>query len=124
MRFCLAPRGAVLLLAGACLALGGCGEPPPTDTSPSARLARGVSPLPEETFAGLPLSQFHIEHDRFPRADDPEHVTAAEATWLLPDDEVFGVLVGRAARAYPISFLAFHHAVNDVLGGIPICVTY
>jgi Protein of unknown function (DUF3179) len=29
-----------------------------------------------------------------------------------------------AARAYPIRTLAYHHIVNDVVGGVPIAVTY
>jgi hypothetical protein len=28
------------------------------------------------------------------------------------------------ARAYPISQMAYHHVLNDVVGGVPIAVTY
>ena len=28
------------------------------------------------------------------------------------------------ARAYPISEMAYHHIVNDVVGGVPVTVTY
>ena len=28
------------------------------------------------------------------------------------------------ARAYPISEMAYHHIVNDVVGGVPVAVTY
>jgi len=28
------------------------------------------------------------------------------------------------ARAYPISQMAYHHILNDVVGGVPIAVTY
>ena len=48
----------------------------------------------------------------------------AQALWLRPDDEVFGVVVGDQARAYPITMIAYHHVVNDVIQGIPIAVTY
>jgi len=31
---------------------------------------------------------------------------------------------GSDARAYPISQMAYHHILNDVIGGVPIAVTY
>jgi hypothetical protein len=31
---------------------------------------------------------------------------------------------GADARAYPISQMAYHHVLNDVVNGVPIAVTY
>jgi len=78
----------------------------------------------EPTIGGRPFSQFLLRHDKFLAATDPATVPAAEATWLRPGDEVFGVVLRGVARAYPISMLAYHHVVNDVIAGIPVAVTY
>jgi hypothetical protein len=43
---------------------------------------------------------------------------------LVSSDRVIGVEVGGEARAYPLRLLRWHEAVNDVLGGRPIAVTY
>jgi hypothetical protein len=51
-------------------------------------------------------------------------VSAAEATYLRPDDRVLGVVIGNQARAYPIRILNWHEVVNDRLSGTPIVVTY
>lgn len=37
---------------------------------------------------------------------------------------IMAVRFGGDARAYPISQMAYHHVLNDVVGGIPITVTY
>ena len=78
----------------------------------------------EQRLGRFPRSQFLLEHDRFLPATDPRTVPAAEAPWLLPGDEVFGVLVKGRPRAYPIPMLSYHHVVNDVIRGIPVAVTY
>jgi hypothetical protein len=37
---------------------------------------------------------------------------------------ILAVSLGSDARAYPISQMAYHHVLNDVVGGVPIAVTY
>jgi hypothetical protein len=37
---------------------------------------------------------------------------------------VIAVRFGSDARAYPINMMGYHHIVNDVVGGIPVVVTY
>jgi len=37
---------------------------------------------------------------------------------------IMAVRFGDEARAYPISQMAYHHVLNDVVGGVPITVTY
>lgn len=77
-----------------------------------------------ETFGGYPLSQFHIDHDRFLPATDPELIAADAADYLEPEHEVFGLILGGEARAYPVRMISYHHVVNDVIGEVPITVTY
>jgi Protein of unknown function (DUF3179) len=37
---------------------------------------------------------------------------------------IMAVRLGSDARAYPISQMAYHHVLNDVVAGVPIAVTY
>ena len=49
----------------------------------------------------------------------------AEAGSKLDAGEMMmAVRLGSDARAYPISEMAYHHILNDVVNGVPIAVTY
>lgn len=37
---------------------------------------------------------------------------------------VMAIRFGDDARAYPISEMAYHHVLNDVVGGVPVTATY
>jgi hypothetical protein len=43
---------------------------------------------------------------------------------LGADEMILAVHYGSDARAYPIREMAYHHILNDVVGGVPIAVTY
>jgi hypothetical protein len=62
--------------------------------------------------------------DGIPAIRSPQHLPATEARHVRADDAIVGVEVGSEARAYPIRQLDHHEVVNDVLGGVPIAVTY
>ena len=49
---------------------------------------------------------------------------AADHAKLDSSEMVMAVRFGSDTRAYPIRAMAYHHVVNDVVGGIPIAVTY
>jgi hypothetical protein len=49
---------------------------------------------------------------------------SAAAFQLDPSQMVMAVRFGSDARAYPIRAMAYHHVVNDTVGGIPIAVAY
>jgi hypothetical protein len=51
-------------------------------------------------------------------------VSVAAADGWLDDDSVLVVEAGGAARAYPLAMMTQHEIVNDVLGGVPLAVTY
>jgi hypothetical protein len=53
----------------------------------------------------------------------PGFVTIA-STSLGDPEMVMAVQFNGDARAYPIREMAYHHIVNDVVGGVPIAVTY
>jgi hypothetical protein len=46
------------------------------------------------------------------------------ASKLAADEMILAVRYGSDARAYPIREMAYHHVLNDVVGGVPIAVTY
>jgi hypothetical protein len=43
---------------------------------------------------------------------------------LDPKEMILAVSLGGDARAYPISQMAYHHVLNDMVAGVPITVTY
>jgi uncharacterized protein DUF3179 len=49
---------------------------------------------------------------------------AADARWVEDGDTVLAVELNGDAAAYPVSQVAYHHIVHDVLGGVPVAVTY
>ncbi len=59
-----------------------------------------------------------------PAADNPEVISASEATWLKDDDVVFGVTVNGESRAYPRRIMEVREMVNDTLGGRDLGIPY
>lgn len=51
-------------------------------------------------------------------------IPVSESNILPPTARVVGVTVNNESRAYPIPILNYHEAVNDQLGGVPICVVF
>jgi hypothetical protein len=49
---------------------------------------------------------------------------AQSASKLDPKEMILAVRLGDDARAYPISQMAYHHVLNDVVADMPIAVTY
>lgn len=69
------------------------------------------------------LTHVNVYEIMFHRIDSPETMAASEAE-LDNDDTVLAVRVNDTARAYPVRMIAYHHIVNDVVGGLPIVSTY
>jgi hypothetical protein len=46
------------------------------------------------------------------------------AGFVQPGDMVMGIVVNGVAMAYPVNQVAYHHVVNDTVGGVPIAATY
>ena len=59
----------------------------------------------------------------FHPVDSPQFDTEA-ASKLDKSEMILAVRFGSDARAYPISQMAYHHVLNDVVGGVPVAVTY
>lgn len=63
--------------------------------------------------------------DGIPAIDEPEFVSLeAAALRYAPTEPVIGLEINGEARAYPLQVLTWHEIANDVVGGVPIAVTY
>lgn len=72
--------------------------------------------------AGL-ASRINVFEKMFAPLPGATYVAAAGAP-LPAEDVVMAVVQGDAARAYPVRILAYHHVVNDEVGGVPLVATY
>ncbi len=59
-----------------------------------------------------------------PALDQPAVTDAEGGSWYPDDDLVFGIVIGRQARAYPKNIMEVHEMVNDTLGGRQIAIPY
>jgi hypothetical protein len=109
MRDWILPR---LMLAALPLVQAGEAVTLRTDTS------RALVPIDEIVSGGPPP-------DGIPAIDRPAFVTsAAAAAWLAAREPVLALEVKGDARAYPLQILMWHEIVNDVVGGLPVAVTF
>lgn len=66
-----------------------------------------------------------VPRDGIPPIDDPTFDTVAVAQeWLQPQSPVIAVSINGSARAYPLAIMTRHEIVNDILGGVPVAVTF
>ena len=63
--------------------------------------------------------------DGIPALSDPAFVGATDKSGIGDREPVITVEVdGTRPRAYPIRYLTWHEIVNDVVGGVPVAVTF
>jgi hypothetical protein len=65
-----------------------------------------------------------VAFEGIPALDRAPVLSAAEASYLGPDEPVFGIFLGGEARAYPLRILDWHEMANDVVGGVPFSLAY
>ena len=107
-------RWTLALLMTASLAAAAVGEAVTLRTDTSKTLV----PL-EQIISGGPPP------DGIPAIDRPAFVSPADAAaWLAPKEPVLALEVQGDARAYPLQILMWHEIVNDVVGGVPVAVTF
>ncbi len=107
-------------------------EPPPGFTGWKGELYASMDPEFRTFFQDEHPSTIRTEEivwggvvlDGIPALDDPSLVSPAEATYLEPDDLVFGVSINGDTRAYPLRIADWHEMVNDVVGGVPVSLAY
>jgi hypothetical protein len=66
-----------------------------------------------------------VGRDGIPPLDNPQFETIAEAKSVMNAFEpVVNIEVNGHARGYPLAILTWHEVVNDVVGGVPVVVTF
>src|SRR5580704_4794069 len=74
------------------------------------------------TFSAVMARQNYFEW-MFHPVDGAQFLAQAESK-LDPKEMILAVRFGSDDRAYPISQMAYHHVLNDVVGGVRIVATY
>lgn len=59
-----------------------------------------------------------------PPLNSPSTLTANEADFLQLNDIIFGAVINREARAYPVRMMDWHELANDELGGEFVALSY
>ena len=79
--------------------------------------------LPPMLAAAWDARQNHFEW-MFAPLHGAGYVPAAQVDFVAPADLVLAVHHNGDAAAYPVRQIAYHHVVQDVVGGVPIVVTF
>jgi hypothetical protein len=74
------------------------------------------------TFSGIMARLNYFEWMFHPIAD-ARFISQSESK-LDSKEMILAARLGNETRAYPISQMAYHHVLNDVVAGVPIAVTY
>ncbi len=79
----------------------------------------------EQTTVHFTEIQTVIGRDQIPAIHDVSYLPTSDETRLDPREPVLTLEIeGTEPRAYPIRYLMFHEIANDVVGGVPVAVTY
>ncbi len=73
--------------------------------------------LEEMLAPGVPKDGIHY-------LTNPKRTKAGEAHYPQPEGRVAVVELGGETVAYPLGILNFHEVANDIVGGVPVAVTY
>lgn len=69
------------------------------------------------------MSRLNYFEWMFHPIDTPQFLAQSKSK-LDAREMILAVTFGSEARAYPISQMAYHHVLNDVVAGVPVAVTY
>jgi hypothetical protein len=62
--------------------------------------------------------------DGIPPIDKPRFHRAGDVEFLGDTEPVLALRIGDDARAYPVQIMIWHELVNDVVGAVPVTVSY
>jgi hypothetical protein len=65
-----------------------------------------------------------VPKDAIRSIENPKFKPVGEITDLADTVPMVGIVINGDARAYPLGILTQHEIVNDVVGGVPVTVTY
>ncbi len=89
-----------------------------------------VTDFTEHTVAFAEIRSGGPSKDGIPAIDSPrfEQLDAGHTKgWarnIAENEPVISLAIGGDARAYPVRILVWHEIVNDIVGGVPVVVTY
>ena len=85
------------------------------------RVSEGSIPDTGRTFRIITV----LPQDAIPAILEPRLISRSQGEEQLKSDElVLGLSINGDHRAYPIPLLSSHEIVNDVVGGMPVAVTW
>jgi hypothetical protein len=70
------------------------------------------------------MARFNLFEKMFSPMASTRFAPASEARWVEDGDAVLAVEHEGDAVAYPVRQVAYHHIVEDAVGGVPVAVTY
>ena len=100
-----------------------CTDPVPTDS----RFGIKQWPITDFCQHTIPYEEIFglLGRDQIPALDDPTFESIEQAAiWLTDPEPVQLLQMGDDTQAYPLPILIWHEIVNDVIGGVPVVVTY
>ncbi len=95
--------------------------------------AQGLSGLkrdfPKTDFErhSVPFAQLQFDgatRDSIPPITDPQYKQVAEIEDIEEFEPVLSIILNGDARAYPLRIMLWHEIVNDLVGGIPVLISY
>ncbi len=105
-------------------------QPAPTD-SPTATAPDAPTAQPSPTSTPSANMDRDLEivtllrKDAIPAILEPEFLAVTEADEQMKEDElVLGISIEGDSRAYSVNMLSRHEIANDVVGGMPVAVTW
>ena len=109
-------------------------EPPPETPSEAPGVPSAVPETPsgvnrDDSPGDIRFEELEIvtllPYDGIPAILDPAFVSAEEAWYQYASDEtVLGLSINGDHRAYSVPYLSSREIVNDVVGGVPVAVTW
>jgi len=129
-RAALAIASVVAVLSLACGVAEDGSETSPDDGVPVSQRARAVEP-PEELIVRSPaelsemLENYRLdEYNRGEAIFEPRFITAGQASAKHGGRLMMAFSINGDHRAYSIPFIEGHEVVNDVVGGMPVAITW
>jgi hypothetical protein len=99
-------------------------ESSPKETVPSALDDAEQAGLPKPLVDPAQIVSGGPPPDGIPPIDKPRFHPVGDVNFLHDSEPVLSLRIGDDARAYPVQIMIWHEIVNDVVGGVPVTVTY
>jgi hypothetical protein len=118
----------IAVTAVACAGTGGGGAEVDVrstgDRGPSALVDPNAPGLPEPLVDTSRIISGGPPPDGIPPIDDPTFENPASVDWLNDREPVLAISVDGDSRAYPVQIMTWHEIANDVIGDVPVTVSY